>query len=549
VSGNPEHSLVPASSDHAPVADLGRPAGGPPSNPDGRIQQGSIRLFRVAGIDVLLHWSWFFFALLRLQPADANDSFDFAHYQAQLWYVVEYVALFGFVLLHEFGHVLACRWVGGIANRIILWPLGGIALIDPPSRPFAWLWSSAAGPLVNVLLLAPTVGLWLACRAAGLESTAPDLYRLVVALAWINGYLLVFNILPIYPLDGGRVLQALLWFVMSRAASMLTAALIGLLTALGLLAWAIVAHSWAWGIMAGFGVLFCLIGIGGATGLMRALAAPRRNETACPLCGASPPVGNFWLCPRCKKPLDVFADRGVCSTCSAPQEAVACFACGRARTYREWFAEDSASAASAATPQPLPVPAAPGPPAAVAGPPPTVRQRIVWGTIFAFMALGLCGLPQAEKQPLGLIIWTVGGAVFGAANAGSMSQAFRRSDLLKKLKGTWRLVEVDGQSIPEDAAEVRRLILTPTAYGEKTGDLEDVDGSCWIDPLAEPPALTFTPKTGPDAGKPRPGIYRLEGKTLTICLACPGQPRPTSFIPQPDSQQVLVYRREGKAGA
>ena len=66
-----------------------------------------MRLFRVAGIDVLLHWSWFFFAVLRLQSRGSDDSFGFAHYQSQVWYVVEYLALFGIVLLHEFGHVLA----------------------------------------------------------------------------------------------------------------------------------------------------------------------------------------------------------------------------------------------------------------------------------------------------------------------------------------------------------------------------------------------------------------------------------------------------------
>jgi Zn-dependent protease len=59
------------------------------------------------------------------------------------------------------------------------------------------------------------------CRAAGLQDTAPDLFRFAVALAWINGYLLLFNILPVYPLDGGQMLQALLWLVMGRARSLL----------------------------------------------------------------------------------------------------------------------------------------------------------------------------------------------------------------------------------------------------------------------------------------------------------------------------------------
>jgi hypothetical protein len=108
----PALSLPESRPDHPPDAQ--------PTRPGSLIQGGSIRLFRVAGIDVLLHWSWFFFAYLRLQPTGSDDPLEFAHYQAQVWYVVEYLALFGFVLLHEFGHVLACRSVGGIANRIVL---------------------------------------------------------------------------------------------------------------------------------------------------------------------------------------------------------------------------------------------------------------------------------------------------------------------------------------------------------------------------------------------------------------------------------------------
>ena len=57
------------------------------------------------------------------------------------------------ILAHEFGHSLACRSVGGEANRIVLWPLGGIAYVSPPQRPGATLWSIAAGPLVNVALV------------------------------------------------------------------------------------------------------------------------------------------------------------------------------------------------------------------------------------------------------------------------------------------------------------------------------------------------------------------------------------------------------------
>ncbi len=74
-------------------------------------------------------------------------------YSSITWNVLEYLALFLIVMLHEFGHALACRQVGGTANQIVLWPLGGVAYVNPPQRPGATLWSIAAGPLVNVAFL------------------------------------------------------------------------------------------------------------------------------------------------------------------------------------------------------------------------------------------------------------------------------------------------------------------------------------------------------------------------------------------------------------
>jgi Zn-dependent protease len=66
-------------------------------------------------------------------------------YSSIAWNVMEYLALFLIVMLHEFGHALACRQVGGTANRIVLWPLGGVAYVNPPQRPGATLWSIARG--------------------------------------------------------------------------------------------------------------------------------------------------------------------------------------------------------------------------------------------------------------------------------------------------------------------------------------------------------------------------------------------------------------------
>ena len=91
---------------------------------------GSFRVAQVAGISVYVHWSWLVVGYLELQFRDKL-------YTSQAWNVIEYLSLFVIVLLHEFGHAIACRQVGGIANEIVLWPLGGIAFVQPPARPGA----------------------------------------------------------------------------------------------------------------------------------------------------------------------------------------------------------------------------------------------------------------------------------------------------------------------------------------------------------------------------------------------------------------------------
>lgn len=94
------------------------------------VQKGSLRLFRFAGVDVFLHWSWIIAAVFIIQYRSKE-------YTSLQWNILEYLALFVIVLLHEYGHALACKQVGGTANRIMLWPLGGVAYVMPPQRPGA----------------------------------------------------------------------------------------------------------------------------------------------------------------------------------------------------------------------------------------------------------------------------------------------------------------------------------------------------------------------------------------------------------------------------
>ncbi len=211
------------------------------------MRTGAIRLFQLAGITVYLHFSWFIVAAFYM------TSFA-RQYHYPLWGVLTYLALFAIVLLHEFGHALACRQVGGVANRIILWPLGGIAFVNPPRRAGAYLWSIAAGPLVNVALI-PFLGIALATalrqHALGASS---DNVLFWSQLRLINYSLLIFNLLPIFPLDGGQIVRGLLWYPFGEIRSLQISSVLGLIGA-GLLALA-AFHWWTpWIIILAFFLL------------------------------------------------------------------------------------------------------------------------------------------------------------------------------------------------------------------------------------------------------------------------------------------------------
>ena len=214
---------------------------------------GSIRLFRIARIEVFLHWSWFLVAIYEVQVWRSMFS-------SPVWAVLLYVGLFALVTMHEFGHAFACRQVGGVANRIVLWPLGGIAFVRPPQRAGAMLWSIAAGPLVN-LLLAPilTFAMHSAIRA-GWPETNHDAYLVLVWLRWINFGLLFFNLLPIYPLDGGQILRAVLWFPLGQIRSLFIASGVGLAGGVGLALVALWQQSIWIGIMAFFLLSQAMVG-------------------------------------------------------------------------------------------------------------------------------------------------------------------------------------------------------------------------------------------------------------------------------------------------
>ena len=291
--------------------------------------QGSFKLFRLAGVDVFLHWSWFFVAVFEINSRSGR-------YTSIAWNVFEYLSLFLIVTAHEFGHALACRQVGGRADRIVLWPLGGVAYVDPPPRPGATLWSIAAGPLVNVALLPVFFLLWQASRFSGWALSFPDAYHFFRALFVIDLSLLVFNMLPIYPLDGGQILRSLLWFVIGRARSLAVATIFGFVGIAGFLVLAVWIHS-AWiAVVSVFMLLNCWSGLRHARALSRIAKIPRRDGFLCPTCRNKPPLGALWKCTQCSQAFDTFQTGAVCPNCAARFPSTQCLDCGGLRPMTEW---------------------------------------------------------------------------------------------------------------------------------------------------------------------------------------------------------------------
>lgn len=294
------------------------------------VRQGSIHLFRFAGIDLFLHWSWFLVAAFEISGRAKR-------YSSPTWNVLEYLALFLIVLLHEYGHALACRQVGGTADQIVLWPLGGVAYVNPPQRPGATLWSIAAGPLVNVALLpiVSVLGIW--SRSLGWAVTMPNAHALLRAVWFMNLGLLIFNLLPIYPLDGGQILRSVLWFVAGRARSLMVATIIGFVGVAGLILIAVWMRSVWFGVVSVFILLNCWGGLRQAQALSRLAKLPRHDGFACPSCKAAPPVGGFWMCGRCRKLFDTFQTQAICPHCGAQFAVTMCLDCRSQHLMSEWM--------------------------------------------------------------------------------------------------------------------------------------------------------------------------------------------------------------------
>ena len=190
-----------------------------------------IKLVRAAGIDVFLHWTFIFAPLYLI--------FDLRFVHAMPWSVVGMfllllIAVFVCVLFHEYGHAIVAKWFGIQTRDIIMTPLGGIARLESmPRKPFQELMITLAGPVVNLgLALLIFAFLLLTDRPLIPQAGIEGLSEFPSVLMWMNMFLFLFNLIPAFPMDGGRILRSTLAFFVDHQIATFVAGIIGQVIAL-----------------------------------------------------------------------------------------------------------------------------------------------------------------------------------------------------------------------------------------------------------------------------------------------------------------------------
>lgn len=200
-----------------------------------------IKLGRIFGVEIGVHYSWFIIALL--------ITFSLAaHFQATnpewgrntTWTLAIATALlfFATILAHELSHAAVATARGLRVRSITLFALGGLAQIEAEAKDAKTeFWMGIVGPITSALIGFVCLGMAWAFGWAPMEEPKTPLLAMVVWLGYINISLAIFNMIPGFPLDGGRILRAILWWTTGDPSrSTRTAARVGQMVALGFIA-------------------------------------------------------------------------------------------------------------------------------------------------------------------------------------------------------------------------------------------------------------------------------------------------------------------------
>ena len=189
----------------------------------------SITVGVFAGIPVKLHWSFaLIIPFIAFQTAASGYALDNV-----IWFSVFVLSIFGSVLLHEYGHALTARRYNVNTQDIIISPIGGVARLERfPEKPIEEFVITIAGPLVNIAI-AVVLAIILYIVSGQLMPTSDDFSQINTGVEFMrfafmtNIALFVFNLIPAFPMDGGRILRSLSSMVFDRSKSTKIAAIVG----------------------------------------------------------------------------------------------------------------------------------------------------------------------------------------------------------------------------------------------------------------------------------------------------------------------------------
>jgi Zn-dependent protease/predicted transcriptional regulator len=193
--------------------------------------KSSLSLGKIAGIKVSIHWT---FVILLAWIVYVNYQVG-ATSQELLWSIIYVMSIFVCVVMHEYGHALTARRFNIGTRDITLYPIGGIASLESiPKKPKEELLVALAGPAVNVVIAAilfPFIDRSLIFESAGFTQISAS--NFLTSFVTVNIWLVLFNMIPAFPMDGGRVFRALLAFKLERVKATRIAAGLGQFLAMG----------------------------------------------------------------------------------------------------------------------------------------------------------------------------------------------------------------------------------------------------------------------------------------------------------------------------
>jgi len=183
--------------------------------------QSNIRLGRISGIEIGLHYSWFIIAALIMFSLGEHFRQVYPKWgTSQIWITALFTAVLFFVslLLHELSHSLVAQARGLKVKAITLFALGGVSQIqDDATDAKTEFWVAIAGPIASLIIGFGCLGIAVSLGWHRPVEPRTGVTAVLVWLGYINVALAVFNMIPGFPLDGGRVLRAIVWAITKNA--------------------------------------------------------------------------------------------------------------------------------------------------------------------------------------------------------------------------------------------------------------------------------------------------------------------------------------------